>query len=142
MMNYHLGDIVSAKELGRKDNSRHYIYMACVQCGTPRWVQMRGNKPQNQMCAKCALQSNKPKHDHETSVCTVNPAGSHWWMIEPQNGETSGARCKYCGVAKTFYNALHDLNESQVTIAPHDPNVGVYFTARLAAGRSNPNVKF
>lgn len=28
----------------------------------------------------------------------------HYWIIEPPNGHTSFARCKYCGATNEFFN--------------------------------------
>jgi len=37
--------------------------------------------------------------------CSKSPIGGHFWKVEPQNGKVSGARCKYCGIVREFYNS-------------------------------------
>ena len=62
-----LGDIVKAREIGWR-NSHKYIWVACVDCGKERWVQMRkGNRPSALRCNSCARKGE------------IKPSGSSHW---------------------------------------------------------------
>ena len=50
-----LGDVARASDLGYKaaDGKAKYIFVACVECGQQRWVQLHVGKPQCVYCRHC-----------------------------------------------------------------------------------------
>ena len=51
-----LGEIKRGREINKRTDrgSRKYIWVACQSCGRARWVQLRQNKPKNELCLSCA----------------------------------------------------------------------------------------
>ena len=64
-----MGAIQSGKEIGNKTKSHKHIWLACIDCGRERWVQLKKGQPRFLRCYAC---SNKLK---------VHPMGSncHRW---------------------------------------------------------------
>jgi len=59
---YHLNDIATGKELGRKTQTwRKYIWHACVDCGKERWVLLIKDLPRNIRCHACSNKLNPIK---------------------------------------------------------------------------------
>ncbi|MDO9579080.1 MAG: hypothetical protein Q7J06_00710 [Bacteroidales bacterium] len=48
-----IGEVRKAKEIGHK-GSHKYIWLACVDCGKKRWVNLRRGQPKNLRCYSCA----------------------------------------------------------------------------------------
>ena len=46
---------------------------------------------------------------------------THWWLIEPADGETSQGVCKYCGEVQEFTNYLNRF--VPMAIAMHSKKV-------------------
>lgn len=59
-----IGDVRSGKEIGNKTKSHKHIWLACVDCGKERWVQLKRDQPRFLRCYAC---SNKLKV-HPTGV--------------------------------------------------------------------------
>ena len=58
-----LGDIKSARELGRSSTYRNtykYIWHACVNCGEEKWVPIVGGKPKSDRCFNCGSRCKPP----------------------------------------------------------------------------------
>ena len=47
-------------------------------------------------------------------TCPNSNTGSHYWLIETTEGETSPGRCKYCGEEREFSNKVRDYNRMEV----------------------------
>ena len=47
-----LGQVVSGRDLGSSSGSKH-IWLACIECGTERWVYFTPSRPPAQRCLKC-----------------------------------------------------------------------------------------
>lgn len=48
-----VGDIRKGKELGYKDASHLFQWLACPDCGVTRWILLKNNKPQRLFCKHC-----------------------------------------------------------------------------------------
>lgn len=48
-----INEIKKAREIGFRGNAR-WQWLACVDCGKERWVEIRKNKPLAQRCKQCA----------------------------------------------------------------------------------------
>lgn len=48
-----IGDIVKAKELGKKHTTRKYIWATCQVCNKPRWVVFFRGQPRSPKCLSC-----------------------------------------------------------------------------------------
>lgn len=68
-----LGEIRRAKELGLK-GSYAYSWDACLTCGKPRWIVIKGGRPQSKRCHSCA---NKDKHPGRGSLNPNWRGGRH-----------------------------------------------------------------
>jgi len=53
-----IGDVKRGTEIGRKD-PRYHMYLACIECGKPRWVELRKGIPHYARCHKCAMKHRK-----------------------------------------------------------------------------------
>jgi hypothetical protein len=51
--------------------------------------------------------------------CDQSPTGGHFWKIECQNGRTSQAVCKWCGMTSTLRNSPSDKESN--TLVVHSP---------------------
>lgn len=50
-----LSEIKTAEELGYKSKGQKYIWVACVDCGRERWVQLWNGKPMSALCRSCSM---------------------------------------------------------------------------------------
>lgn len=50
-----LGEIRKGRELGYANNRAKFMWVACLDCFTPRWVMLKGNKPISTRCNDCKL---------------------------------------------------------------------------------------
>lgn len=49
-----IGEIQKGKDIGKTPKYGKYIWLACVSCGTERWVELRYNRPRRARCHPCA----------------------------------------------------------------------------------------
>jgi len=42
-----------------------------------------------------------------STQCPRSPTGAHHWMITEPDGTTSEGVCRYCGVARMFWNSVN-----------------------------------
>jgi len=66
----------------------------------------RSHKPSE--VSQAAMQQNRGERPVRGNghQCAQSPSGSHWWVIESPNGETSDGVCRYCGSQRQFANTL------------------------------------
>lgn len=65
-----IGEIKRGSELGYKNSTDKFIWIACVDCGKERWVPLlRGSQPQNNRCRSCA---------GKLSPHPFGPRACHW----------------------------------------------------------------
>jgi len=69
-------------EIKRDSNYRKYMWVACIDCGEPKWTVLLHRQPQSPRCRKCA-----PKHRDSTHYKRGqdNPSWIRGWKIN-KNG--------------------------------------------------------
>jgi hypothetical protein len=56
-----LETILKGKEIGKNPPTANFIWLACEECGTRRWVKLTFNVPDNKLCNHCANLVKLPK---------------------------------------------------------------------------------
>jgi len=56
-----IGEIKRGADLGKKEASRQYIFLACESCKRPRWVGLRNGIPRFQLCQDCGSRGHLEK---------------------------------------------------------------------------------
>ena len=49
-----MGQIVSAKQLSKKNCTNRFVYAPCESCGRERWTRLLRGEPRNKLCRSCA----------------------------------------------------------------------------------------
>jgi len=86
-----VGEIRRGREIGYIGSAKHeYIWLACLECGKQRWVNIRCGKPAFDICQKCkykytAKKISGEKHYKWKGGKTLTPEGYVEVIIEPDS---------------------------------------------------------
>lgn len=116
-----IGEIKRAVEIGKKTNpSSRFVWHACEDCGTERWVAMVGDKPRKTLCKRCCHRCERSgkwrggKHHNTKGYITVmlHPSDFFYPMTDNANYvlEHRLVMARYLGRCLHSWEIVHHKN--------------------------------